>query len=110
MDRVGGDLQLYRELAEIFLDDHVEIFDQLRAAATAHDRQRTERFAHALKAIAANVGGVGVEVMAQIVEDAARAGELAIAEHAVGALMLELDRLIVALRTVVLDESPAALD
>ena len=105
VDRIGGDLQLFRELAEIFLDDSGVLFEDLRGALAMQDQRCTERFSHSLKAIAANVGGVGVEAKALAVEEAARAGDLSLAERGIIPLMLELNRLNAELRVSVLGES-----
>jgi HPt (histidine-containing phosphotransfer) domain-containing protein len=110
IDRFGGDQQLLRELTVIFLEDNVGLLQELKAALAEGDRERTERFAHSLKGIAANLGGQRVEAAAVAVEDAARAGRLERATLAIEPLTVELNRLVDALRRTVLAERTIAAD
>lgn len=110
IDRFGGDQQLLRELAEIFLEDNVVLLQELKSALAEDDRERTERCAHSLKGVAANLGGLRVEAAALAVEDAARAGGLELATLAIEPLTIELNRLVDALRRTVLAERTITAD
>jgi HPt (histidine-containing phosphotransfer) domain-containing protein len=104
IERFGGDRQLLRELAEIFLEDQGALLQDLRAALAGRDRERTERLAHSLKGIAANLGGLRVEAAALEMEDAARTRGLEMAALAIEPLTRELHRLVDELRRTVLAE------
>jgi len=103
LERIGGDRQLFRELALIFVEDSPALLESLRASLAERNRALAERCAHGLKGIAANVGGVGVERTAVVVEDAARAGQLEVAEIGFQPLSAELSRLIDELRRMLVD-------
>ena len=103
LERIGGDRQLFRELALIFVEDSPALLESLRVSLANQDRPLVERCAHGLKGIAANVGGVRVERTAVVVEDAARAGQLQIADIGFQTLSVELERLIDELRRMLVD-------
>lgn len=54
--RVGGDLDLLRELAGLFLREAPIMMDQLREASNQSNASEVERQAHGLKGAAANFG------------------------------------------------------
>jgi HPt (histidine-containing phosphotransfer) domain-containing protein len=101
LERVGDDQALLHEIAEIFLHDGPRLVEDLQAALSAGDGRQIERSAHALKGIAANVGGLRVERAALAVEDAARSGQSELAGIAAQQLGKEFARLIEALRATV---------
>lgn len=103
LERIGGDRQLFRELALIFIEDSPRLLEALRGSLAERDAGQAERCAHGLKGIAANVGGVRVERVAVVVEDAARSGQLEIADIGFQSLSAELERLIAALRAMLVD-------
>ncbi|MCA9773165.1 MAG: response regulator, partial [Myxococcales bacterium] len=74
--RTGGDVELLRELAELFLDEAAELLVSLRDAVDAGDAERVERAAHALKGSAANIGACGVRAAALRLEEIGRGGNL----------------------------------
>ena len=98
VDRIGGDRQLLRELAEIFLEDSALLLGALQTALAGDHREQAERSAHSLRGIAANLGGLRVEAAAAAIEEAARSGRLEIARLAVDRLTVEFNRLTDALR------------
>jgi HPt (histidine-containing phosphotransfer) domain-containing protein len=101
VDRIGGDRQLLRELAEIFLEDSAVLLDDLKTALAGGNREQVERCAHSLRGIAANLGGTRVEAAAAAIEETARSGSLDIARLAVDPLTVEFNRLTDALRRTI---------
>lgn len=101
LERIAGDQGLLREIAEIFLNDGPLLLRELQSALSGGDSQQIERTAHALKGIAANVGGLRVERAALAVEDAARGGHLELAQVAAQQLEREFAQLVDALRNTV---------
>ena len=56
LGRVGGDLDLLKEIAGVFLDDCPRSLAELREAAERGDCASVERAAHTLKGASANFG------------------------------------------------------
>jgi CheY-like chemotaxis protein len=84
--RVGGDLKLLRELAQVFLDSTPAQLAELHAALGRRDVQAVRCAAHALKG---SVGTFGARIALEAagrVEALARSGDLAGAEGACPAL------------------------
>lgn len=62
LSRVGGDAELLKEIAVLFLGEYPKILDELRLAAERGDSRKLERTAHGLKGSVSNFGaGVAVE-------------------------------------------------
>jgi HPt (histidine-containing phosphotransfer) domain-containing protein len=60
IDRLGGDVQLYKDLVARFLDDTAGTRRQLETAREHRDPPLLHRAAHSLKGLAASVGAVAV--------------------------------------------------
>ncbi|MCP5110152.1 MAG: Hpt domain-containing protein [bacterium] len=56
LSRVGGDEELLKEIAEIFLDQCPEALSEIQTAAEADDAGALERAAHSLKGSIGNFG------------------------------------------------------
>jgi len=56
LDRVGGDAELLREIAGIFLEEYPSLMREIRTAVAQGDPLRLERAAHSLKGSVANFG------------------------------------------------------
>jgi HPt (histidine-containing phosphotransfer) domain-containing protein/CheY-like chemotaxis protein len=75
IDRLGGDVELYKDLVDRFLDDTAGIRQRLQAAIDTHDAAKLHSASHSLKGLAASVGAVRVaEALAEL-ESLGRAGE-----------------------------------
>jgi two-component system sensor histidine kinase/response regulator len=86
LSRVGGDAELLKEIAVLFLLEYPKILGELRAAAEHADAKRVERTAHALKGSVSNFGaGIAVEA-ARTLEAMGRAQQLEEAGPVIGAL------------------------
>jgi HPt (histidine-containing phosphotransfer) domain-containing protein len=60
LQRLGGDVQLYRELVQSFVDDSAGLLPRLDAAVAAADYEGVHRAAHCLKGTAATCGALAV--------------------------------------------------
>ena len=49
LERVGGDMDLLRELVDLFMDDSLQLVDRIRQAVTSKDADELEKAAHGLK-------------------------------------------------------------
>ena len=76
-ERLMGDEDLIRAVAEAFLGDMPEQIDQLKALVAAGDVDRAAAQAHKIKGAAANVGGVALSGLAGDMERAGKAGDMA---------------------------------
>jgi HPt (histidine-containing phosphotransfer) domain-containing protein len=68
LSRVGGQLDLLKELAALFIDDYPNDLNQIRASLKARDAKQLERSAHRLKGSVANFGAPGLWALAAEIE------------------------------------------
>jgi HPt (histidine-containing phosphotransfer) domain-containing protein len=88
--RVGGDAELLKEIADLFLTEYPGTLANLAEALNRGDAKAVERTAHSLKGSVANFGaGVAVETAAAL-EQSGRAGDLNRAPQ----LLYELERIL----------------
>jgi HPt (histidine-containing phosphotransfer) domain-containing protein len=74
--RVGGDLELLREIAALFLDEYPRALDDMRNALASGDCKALENAAHGLKGSVANFGARAAEDAAFQLEQLGRARTL----------------------------------
>lgn len=98
--RVGGDADLLKEIALLFLDDYPRALADLRAAVARGDARNVERAAHGLKGAVSHFGATAAVEAAYTIEQLGRAQRLAEVnpvveelEKALGALRPELQSL-----------------
>ena len=90
LSRVGGDVQLLKEIAVLFLDDYPKALAGLREAAAKGDAKEVERTAHGLKGSVANFGARAAVEAALAIEGLGRTRQLAEVEHVLQTLELAL--------------------
>lgn len=56
LERVGGDLELLQEMAQLFLEEYPSQLDAVRTAVRTRDAKGVERSAHSLKGSVGNFG------------------------------------------------------
>lgn len=98
--RLGGDEELFAELAELFRDEGPRVASEIREALAAGDAVGVRRSAHSLKGSAGYVGGTATASAAGRLETAGEARDLASAAAILSELEPELERLLAALATV----------
>ena len=86
LDRVGGDVELLREITDIFLSEYPELIGEIRAAIAAGDPRRLERSAHTLKGSVSNFGATAATDAALRLEMIGRRGEMHCATDGLRAL------------------------
>ncbi len=74
--RVGGDEELLKEIADIFLEDYPKVLAEIQAALACGDARRLEQSAHTLKGSAGNFGAKAVVETASRLEQMGRAGRV----------------------------------
>lgn len=90
LSRVGGDTELLREIAVLFLDDYPKSLRDLREAIAIGDAKRVERTAHGLKGSVSNFGARPAVDAALQLETLGRAQKLAEFEQVLRTLELAL--------------------
>jgi PAS domain S-box-containing protein len=100
LSRVGGDADLLREVAELFLSDYPNTLDKIRGAVAGSDATALEHSAHSLKGSVSTFGAQRAFEAALALEQQGRSGNLAGApdglrklEEALQALRPELEAL-----------------
>ena len=76
LSRVGGDEELLRELASLFLGDYPQALEQLRVSVANRETRDVERLAHGLKGSVSNFGANEVHAAARALEESGRGGAL----------------------------------
>jgi len=56
LSRVGGDVELLKEVVELFLDDYPSTFEKIRGAVASRDATALEHHAHSLKGSVSTFG------------------------------------------------------
>ena len=74
--RVGGDIELLKEIAALFLEDYPRSLDEIHRALAVRDAKTVERSAHGLKGAVANFGARAVVDAAFQIEQLGRAQKL----------------------------------
>ena len=82
LERLGGDEELLKEVAALFLDEYPTIVTEIGAAIQAQNAQQVERAAHSLKGSVSNFGSDAALEAAYELEKMGRANDLTNAEPA----------------------------
>ena len=91
--RLGGDKQLFADMAGFFYEDAPRLYSDLREAVHQRNAANIRMSAHALKGLVAGCGGVRAASAAQKVETAAHENDLSNIEALFGSLGEELEQL-----------------
>jgi two-component system, sensor histidine kinase and response regulator len=76
LQRLGGDEELFREIAQFFLEDAPVLLNDLRVGLDSGDRDAMGRAAHSLKGLVGNFGAQLAGRNALAIEQIARDGTL----------------------------------
>lgn len=82
MERLDGDEEIAREVAEAFVESTREILELLESAVAADDVEKVTLHAHSIKGAAANIGANALAESAGTAENAGRDGDLEIVRQA----------------------------
>lgn len=86
LERLGGDEELLREVAQLFLEEYPALVTQIRAAVAAEDPEALQRAAHSLKGSVSNFGADNAYHAAFTLELMGRNREMAQARSGMAAL------------------------
>ena len=81
LSRVGGDVELLREVIGLFLDDYPHSLEMIRDAVARGDQTSLERHAHSLKGSVSTFGAQEAFDAALALERQGRSGDLASAAN-----------------------------
>jgi CheY-like chemotaxis protein len=101
IDRLGGDRELFDEVAALFASDAPLLLEQLRAALAIGDASSIKRAAHTLKGSSGYVGGGPAAAAALALETIGASRDLSAAPEAFERLEREIDRLIAELSAAI---------
>ena len=93
LSRVGGDIELLKEIAVLFLDTYPSVLQEIRSATERGDAQMLERSAHGLKGSVANFGAAAAVDAALLLENMGRTRQLQEATQGLRNLELALSAL-----------------
>jgi HPt (histidine-containing phosphotransfer) domain-containing protein len=93
LDRVGGDVDLLREITNIFLAEYPALIGDIQEAVASRDARKLERAAHSLKGSVANFGAQGAVDASYRLETIGRRGLLEEAPDALATLLMDFQRL-----------------
>ena len=90
LSRVGGDAELLREIAQLFIGDYPRVLGELQDAVLRGDAPTIERTAHGLKGSVSNFGAQAAVEAARAVEMLGRTRELAEVQQVIRTLEIAL--------------------
>jgi PAS domain S-box-containing protein len=76
LSRVGGDIDLLKEVVELFLDDYPSTFEKIKGAVASSDASALEHHAHSLKGSVSTFGANRAFEAAFALEKQGRSGDL----------------------------------
>ncbi len=88
-----GDVELLKEIAQVFLDQSPALLSVMREAAETGDNKALERAAHTIKGSVSNFAAKGAFDAAHQLENIGRRGDLSSVEEAFSILEDEIERL-----------------
>ncbi len=94
LSRVGGDVELLKEVVELFLDDYPSTFEKIKGAVASRDATALEHHAHSLKGSVSTFGANRAFEAAFSLEKQGRSGDLTGAPDG----LLQLEQALEALR------------
>ncbi len=94
LSRVGGDVELLKEVVELFLDDYPATFEKIKAAVATRNALALEHHAHSLKGSVSTFGASRAFEAAFTLEKQGRSGDLTGAPEG----LLQLEQALEALR------------
>lgn len=103
LDRVEGDLELARQIGEMFLDDAHETMGLIRDRIRENDPDGIMRAAHSLKGASANLSALRLSSISAELEQAAKEKELSRAAEIFDLLETEAANLATELKRQILD-------
>jgi two-component system, sensor histidine kinase and response regulator len=93
LERLGGDAELLREVAGLFLEEYPMLMDEIHAAMVSGDGESLQRAAHSMKGAVSNFGAEDVYEAAFALEKMGRAGDFTTMENSIRCLADALENI-----------------
>ena len=93
LERVGGDMDLLRELVDLFMDDSLRLVDRISKALATKDADELEKAAHGLKGSVLNFEAKSVADVAQALETMGKNRDLTQTQNVVAELQKQIESL-----------------
>ena len=91
LERLGGDEELLKEVAALFLDEYPPLMGDIKSAIHDQNADQLERAAHSLKGSVSNFGSDAAWQAAYELEKMGRAGDLSTSQSAYAHLKKVMD-------------------
>jgi len=104
LDRIDGDIDLFRQLISLFIQEVPNQIRQIKLAIKENDPERITLFAHTIKGSAYNIRAMELKQVAYDIEQAGKLSDIHLAASKIEALENTFDKLNTELRQVVSDE------
>jgi HPt (histidine-containing phosphotransfer) domain-containing protein len=99
-ERLGGDVELLRDLVAIFCEEYPTLLENLRAAIEQHSFSNVQKFSHKLKGSALQFSGASVAKLATFLEEMGESHSLDGAPRIFARLQQEVADLVRSLRAM----------
>jgi HPt (histidine-containing phosphotransfer) domain-containing protein len=99
MERMDGDVDLLKEVIEIFLEDAPILMGALRLAIRDGKKDAMERAAHTLKGAVANISAKGLQRLSSNMQEMIKKGDVTHIEILLGKMEIHYEKLDRALRS-----------
>lgn len=107
-DRLNGDVELLRDMVEIFLEQYPGMLQGIAAAIERGSFQDVQKSSHSLRGAALNLSGVGAATLAESLERKGQEKSLQGATQVLASLEREIAVLAESLHSMVCDKGEAA--
>jgi PAS domain S-box-containing protein len=104
LDRIDGDMELFRQLIALFIQEVPNQIKQIKLAIKANDPERITLFAHTIKGSAYNIRAMELKQISFDIEQAGKSNDIHLAASKIQALENTFDKLHAELRQVISDE------
>jgi len=104
LDRIDGDMDLFRQLIALFVQEVPNQIKQIKLAIKANDPERITLFAHTIKGSAYNIRAMELKQIAFDIEKAGKSSDIHLAASKIDALDNIFEKLNTELRQVVEEE------
>ena len=106
LQRLGYDINLLRELVDIFSSDSRELLNKIRNAIDTRDREALRKNAHTLKGSVSNFSAIRAYESALALETIGREGDFSRTDRAYVELFSDIEGLLQALESLCREEKP----
>ncbi len=104
-ERLDGDMELFRELADLFIEDSQKLLDTIRESINSADAEKLRKYAHTIKGSVSNFSAKDAYEAAYALENIGRNNELDEAESAYSHLVEKIEEAREAMKLLMKEKS-----